>query len=62
MSIPSSIVGEQNRALDGFAADLGVVGLGLLLVEKPIGAKAIFTVRAIFCLDVAGVVLGAEAL
>src|SRR5208283_4272655 len=54
--------GRAEQSADGFAADFRVVRLGFLLVEKPIGAEAILTVCAVFCLDVAGVVLGAEAL
>jgi hypothetical protein len=54
--------GRAEQSADGFATDFRVVRLGFLLVGEPIGAKAILTVCAVFCLDVAGVVLGAEAL
>jgi hypothetical protein len=49
------------QSADGLAANFGVIGLGFLLVEEPIRAKAVFTIGAVFVLNMAGVVFSAEA-
>jgi hypothetical protein len=53
---------RAEQSANGFASDLRVVRLGFLLVEEPIGTKAILTICSVFCLNVTGMVLGAKAL